>query len=112
MNFALIIDSINPVNSYYVNDNTAYKFVNLGSVTDWFKAVSPLETPEERKKAIDGSAEDEYSKTSMAPPLQMEPVNEQERATLAPNPHCKEAVCSPSFWVPERGLCIYCGYRK
>jgi hypothetical protein len=92
--------------------NTAYKFVNLGSVTDWFKAVSPLETPEERKKAIDGSAEDEYSKTSMAPPLQMEPVNEQERATLAPNPHCKEAVCSPSFWVPERGLCIYCGYRK
>ena len=27
---------------------TAYKFVNLGNVTDWFNAVSPNETPESR----------------------------------------------------------------
>ena len=35
-----------------------------------------------------------------------------EQATTAPNPQCEESVCTPSFWVPERGLCIYCGYRK
>ena len=90
--------------------NTAYKFVNLGSLTDWFKAISPLETPEERKKVLDGTGEGDYNQTSH--PLQLEPVNVMERAVLAPNPHCKEAVCNPSFWVPERGLCIYCGYRK
>ena len=92
--------------------NTAYKFVNLGSVTDWFKAVSPLETPEERKEAIDGSEKGVYTKTSVASPLQMAPVNEIERMESAPNPYCKESVCNPSFWVPERGLCLYCGYRK
>ena len=44
--------------------------------------------------------------------LQMQPVNVQERMESAPNSLCKEQVCSPSFWVAERGLCLYCGYRK
>ena len=35
-----------------------------------------------------------------------------ERMEKAPNPQCYESVCNPNFWVPERGLCIYCGYRK
>ena len=27
------------------------------------------------------------------------------------NPGCSEGVCQPSFWVMERKLCLYCGYR-
>ena len=28
----------------------------------------------------------------------------------APNPQCTELVCLKEFWVPENGLCLYCGY--
>jgi hypothetical protein len=28
-----------------------------------------------------------------------------------PNSNCEELICKPEFWVPERHLCIYCGYR-
>ena len=34
-----------------------------------------------------------------------------EESQTAPNPDCKEMVCMPSFWVQERNLCLYCGYR-
>ena len=95
--------------------DTAYKFVDLGSATDWFNAISPGETPESRKQMDNerkGLSEEQQKKLSALNPLQMEPVNPSERATSAPNPQCKELVCSPSFWVPERGLCLYCSYRK
>ena len=92
--------------------DTAYKFVDLGSATDWFNAVSPGETPESRQAKLDERKGGGYTKASPAPALQMQPVNAQEIATKAPNPNCKESFCSPSFWVPERGLCIYCGHRK
>ena len=88
--------------------NTAYKYVDLGSATDWFNAVSPGETPESRRQGMD-------EKKGLGPqpnPLQMEPLNEVQRMEKAPNPQCKESVCNSNFWVPERGLCIYCGYRK
>ena len=92
----------------------AFKFVDLGSATDWLNAINPGETPESKRQQQDEEkygfiteGDDDSSK-----PLQMEPVNEMEQATTAPNPQCKESVCTPSFWVPERGLCIYCGYRK
>ena len=90
---------------------TAYKFVDLGSASDWFDAVSPYETPEGRREKLDGQGLGNYNKNSPADTLQMKPVNEIQRAESAPNPQCKEAVCNPSFWVPERGLCLYCGYR-
>ena len=91
---------------------TAYKFVDLGSATDWFNAVSPYETPEGRLEKLDDKGLGNYNKNSPAQALQMEPVNEVARMESAPNPQCREAVCSPSFWVPERGLCLYCGIRK
>jgi len=95
--------------------DTAYKFVDLGSATDWFNAVSPGETPESRKELegeTKGLTEEQQKNLSALNPLMMEPVNPSLRAEAAPNPQCKEAVCNPNFWVPERGLCIYCGYRK
>ena len=91
---------------------TAYKFVDLGSATDWFNAVSPYETPEGRLEKLDDKGLGNMNKASPAQALQMEPVNEVARMESAPNPQCREAVCSPSFWVPERGLCLYCGIRK
>ena len=84
---------------------TAYKFVNLGNLTDWFNAVSPNETPESR------SEENNSIEKTPANILQMKPVNELEENTSAPNPQCKEPVCSPSFWVTERNLCLYCGFK-
>lgn len=92
--------------------DTAYKFVDLGSATDWFNAVSPGETPESRRRIVDEKKGLDFDKKSSGNPLQMEPVNPQARAESAPNPHCKEAVCSPAFWVPERGLCLYCSHRQ
>jgi len=94
--------------------DTAYKFVDLGSATDWLNAINPGETPESRRQQQDelSGLIKEGDDSNTANPLQMEPVNEVERAESAPNPQCKEAVCTPSFWVPERGLCIYCGYRR
>ena len=88
--------------------DTGNKYVDLGSATDWFNAVSPGETPESRREGMD-------EKKGLGPqpnPLKMEPLNEVQRMEKAPNPQCEESVCNTNFWVPERGLCIYCGYRK
>lgn len=91
--------------------DTAYKFVDLGSAADWFNAISPGETPESRRQQRDEKA-GLIQGDNKPNPLQMEPVNAMERAESAPNPQCKETVCTPSFWVPERGLCLYCGHRQ
>ena len=90
---------------------TAYRFVDMGNAADWFDAVSPYETPEGRREKLDGQGLGNINKSSPADALQMKPVNEIERLESAPNPNCKESVCSPSFWVPERNLCLYCGHR-
>jgi len=94
--------------------DTAYKFVDLGSATDWFNAISPGETPESRREAVDEN-KGLVRKDPKANPLQfgvMEPLNPIERSSEAPNPACRESVCNPQFWVPERGLCLYCGHRQ
>ena len=92
--------------------DTAYKFVDLGSASDWFNAVSPGETPESRRGTLEEKRGEVYTDSSPNNPLQMEPVNATVRAESAPNPQCSEVVCNPSFWVPERGLCLYCGHRQ
>jgi hypothetical protein len=28
------------------------------------------------------------------------------------NPECEDANCGPNVWIPERGLCLFCGFRK
>jgi len=28
------------------------------------------------------------------------------------NPECEDTNCGPNVWIPERGLCLYCGFRK
>ena len=38
--------------------------------------------------------------------------NDSSKNLKAPNPNCTEDVCGPSLWVPARGLCLYCNYKK
>ena len=88
-------------------ETTLYRYESLGSASDWLDAVDPsgqeensdmlLDLPEELKKKMS---------------LDFKPVNQKEVSSeKAPNPNCTEMVCTPSFWVPERKLCIYCGHR-
>ena len=82
-------------------ETTLYRYESLGSASDWFDAVDPSSQKED-------SAEELKKKMS----LDFKPVNQQEVSSeKAPNPNCTEMVCTPSFWVPERKLCIYCGHR-
>ena len=82
-------------------ETTLYRYESLGSASDWLDAVDPSSQKED-------SAEELKKKMS----LDFKPVNQQEVSSeKAPNPNCTEMVCTPSFWVPERKLCIYCGHR-
>ena len=82
-------------------ETTLYRYESLGSATEWLDAVDPSSQKED-------SAEELKKKMS----LDFKPVNQQEVSSeKAPNPNCTEMVCTPSFWVPERKLCIYCGHR-
>ena len=82
-------------------ETTLYRYESLGSASDWLDAVDPSSQKED-------SAEELKKKMS----LDFKPVNQKEVSSeKAPNPNCTEMVCTPSFWVPERKLCIYCGHR-
>ena len=82
-------------------ETTLYRYESLGSASDWLDAVDPSSQKED-------SAEELKKKMRLA----FKPVNQQEVSSeKAPNPNCTEMVCTPSFWVPERKLCIYCGHR-
>ena len=99
------------------------KYVSLGSLTDWQAAVAP-DTQPENKRAINISVADNRSRKLPSLQEDLNDVDDTPRFNLtwetdvidedvqAPNPHCEEQVCMESFWVPERGLCLYCGYRR
>jgi len=38
--------------------------------------------------------------------------NDNSKNLEAPNPNCTEDFCGPALWVPARGLCLYCNYKK
>jgi len=83
-------------------ETTIYRYESLGSATEWLDAVDPDEKRdvEEKTKLPDLSkwTGNEYN-------------NKTDKIQKAPNPNCDEMVCMPSFWVEERNLCLYCGYR-
>ncbi len=79
-----------------IHDRNAYNFTSLGSATEWLDAVNPSENPQK-------SPEFESN---------FKPINQPETLEGAPNPNCTEVACIPSFWVPERALCLYCGFRQ
>ena len=96
------------------------KYVSLGSLTDWQSALAP-DMEMKNKRAINISVSDNVRRRATA--VEDEDVetprfnlswgdNYSDEKLQAPNPQCDELVCMESFWVPERGLCLYCGYRK
>jgi len=96
------------------------KYVSLGSLTDWQAAIAP-DTEANNKRAINISISDNVRRRATAgedvdvetPRFNLSWSSDySDEEVQAPNPHCEEIVCMESFWVPERGLCLYCGYRK
>ena len=90
-------------------ETTVFKYETLGSTSDWIEAVAPGETPEGRagKDGIDKGVAERLDNllNSRVNPIE-EPTEENHL-----NPGCSEGVCQPNFWVMERKLCLYCGYR-
>ena len=90
-------------------ETTIFKYATLGSATDWLDAVSPGETPEGRAK--ENGVDNKGVEERLDKMLNLKSVNPIEESTEHLNPGCAESVCRSSFWVMERKLCIYCGYR-
>ena len=91
-------------------ETTVFKYETLGSTSDWIEAVAPGETPQGRAR---GNDQEELGQ-SVAERIDslLNYKHEPEEEIKEPlNPGCSEGVCQPSFWVMERKLCIYCGYR-
>ena len=91
-------------------ETTIFKYQTLGSTSDWIEAVAPGETPEGRA-GQDGIDKDVAK--SLDKMLNFKSVNPIEKSEdhLKGAGGCSEGVCQPSFWVMERKLCLYCGYR-
>ena len=83
-------------------ETSIYKIQTLGSVQDWMDSVEKGEVEEKRKEKMPERG---------TPLLNFKPEVSVNALEKAPNPDCQEVVCTPSFWVPERKLCIYCGHR-
>ena len=83
-------------------ETTLYRYESLGSAADWLEAVSPEEK---------NSVKEETKLPDLSKWTGNEYNNKTDKIQKAPNPNCDEMVCMPSFWVEERNLCLYCGYR-
>ena len=102
---------------YAAYECSLYSFQNLGNVVDWMNdiqpddntaSVSPVqEVNNQWVNSLTNSASSDYTK-SVASGLS--PVN-PTMTPQKPNPTCEEPFCSPSFWVTERKLCLFCGHR-
>ena len=90
-----------------IYETSLYKVQSLGNVMDWFsdssEVIDPLLPSEDIQKRWDEVDQQYQSGGETLLGL----VNRID----APNPNCSEAVCSPSYWVKERNLCLYCGHR-
>tara|TARA_R110002020_G_scaffold145988_3_gene320392 strand:- start:1520 stop:3193 length:1674 start_codon:yes stop_codon:yes gene_type:complete len=89
-------------------ETTVFKYETLGSTSDWIEAVAPGETPEGRA-GTDGI--DKGVAERLDNMLNYKGVNPIEEPEGQLNPDCAEGACQSSFWVMERKLCLYCGYR-
>ena len=110
-------------------ESIQYRVQSLGNVMDWFTDLDPDE--QQKKDADPANAMHEKMIKALTSSVTMkddDPLNwdgkmwtertPEEKLTrltqirdLAPNPSCMESVCSPTFWVKARNLCLYCGHR-
>ena len=85
-----------------VYETSIYKIQTLGSVQDWMQSIEEGQEAETNRDAMPGKG---------MPDLRFKPEIEVVALDEAPDPNCQDVACNPGFWVAERNLCIYCGYR-
>ena len=105
---------------YAAYESSLNSFQNLGNVVDWMNDISP-DTPSEGTATQNLQNQWVSSLTNNAKPAHNTNQETEMGAGLAPvnpmmepqqpNPNCEEPLCAASFWVTERKLCIFCGFR-
>jgi len=90
--------------------------VHLGNIQGFLDPDDHAELlPEEKQTpVIDDMTSDKPDVMGLPGGIQVDytrTINADLTMEDCPNPACDELVCKPEFWVPERKLCILCGYR-
>ena len=90
----------------------------LGNVSEWVDAVAPnvnAESGPEVDEIINMKSQgtEELKRDDRGLPIFdfSRKINSELTKEDCPKPACDVYECEPYFWVPERKLCIYCGYR-
>ena len=90
------------------------RFSSLGSLTEWYDAVNPsIEPANQHSQVFRQTASSAIEEVAVNQPnidLEWAQQDKEEIEVHAPNPQCTELVCLKEFWVPENGLCLFCGY--
>ena len=94
-----------------IHETDIYEVVDLGNMQEWLGDISPeqedpmrpgrAKQPDTAKKLLTHEPDMNYTSS----------INRELTMADCPNPTCEEEFCRPSFWVPARKLCIYCGHR-
>ena len=95
-------------------ETTLDRVLVMDNMQDWVSAIQDEPSNEENpqfKGKIDVVKPAENSLTTEPTSTYNEGINSELTMEDSPNPSCTEDFCRPSFWVPERKLCIYCGFR-
>jgi len=90
--------------------------VHLGNIQGFLDPDDHAELlPEEKQTPIiDDLTADKPETMGLPGGIQVDytrTINADLTMADCPNPDCEELICKPEFWVPERKLCILCGYR-
>jgi hypothetical protein len=100
-----------------------HTYETLGNFAEWQDAVDPnldqerninISISDTLKKKKTASTQQELGdKKGVETPsgINLSWSDQSEEDLEVPNPQCEEIVCTQEFWVPERKLCLYCGYR-
>ena len=107
--------------AYEIMSQSTYE--TLGNFAEWQDAVDPnldqerninISISDTLKKNKDNPAlEEQGDKKGVETPsgISLSWSDQPEVEPEVPNPQCEEIVCTQEFWVTERKLCLYCGYR-
>ena len=98
-------------------------YETLGNFAEWQDAVDPNLDQERninisisdtlKKKKDNPALQEQGDKKGVETPsgINLSWSDQPEEDPEVPNPQCEEVVCTQEFWVTERKLCLYCGYR-
>jgi len=92
-------------------ETTIDRIIVMDNVQDWVSDLNADEPSDEFIPQFKGKIDTESSLTTEPTTTYNESINSELTMADSPNLNCTDALCRPSFWVPERKLCIYCGFR-